>query len=49
MDTAFSTRQSQTLAAIVDTFVPSVVRDDDHARPHVGHVGVGEAGHHADG
>jgi choline dehydrogenase-like flavoprotein len=29
MDTAFSTRQSQTLAAIVDTFVPSVVRDDD--------------------
>jgi choline dehydrogenase-like flavoprotein len=31
MDTAFTTRQRQTLAAIVDTFVPSVSRDDDPA------------------
>ena len=29
MDTAFTTRQRQTLAAIIDTFVPSVARDDD--------------------
>lgn len=29
METAFTTRQRETLAAVVDTFVPSVVRDDD--------------------
>ena len=29
MDTAFTNRQRETLAAAVDTFVPSVSRDDD--------------------
>ena len=29
MDTAFTNRQRDTLAAVVDTFVPSVSRDDD--------------------
>ena len=33
MDTAFTTRQRQTLAAIIDTFVPSVARDDDPVYP----------------
>ncbi len=29
MDDAFTTRQRDTLAAVIDTFVPSVARDDD--------------------
>ena len=29
MDAAFTTRQRDTLAAVIDTFVPSVARDDD--------------------